>query len=1261
MFPHNQEYQQRIMQRKESQNEHSTVTIHDLTTKSSLEPSYTYLPRGRTADVDEKAVAEAGTADVSMDSHSDSPTPSKANAVTTNSSEEPLPPLRTANNNMNSKINKKLDRIPVNLGPQGITPSGKPRLFQCEVCMRAFARQEHLKRHERSHTKEKPFLCGVCQRKFSRRDLLLRHAQKLHAGNDDAVKRLRRKSLRSKVGQGAINKTSQGEMVENETDHSKKLKSEGPGLYQFSLNESRNPAGPPNKPQQNYQPPIPTYQQLHSQQSNQSMNDPNGHALFSNGHPNGPLSQTNKMFPQRTSNVSTGYQGHQVAPSTSTSFDQRLGFNTSHVANNFTPISSNRRISFSAQSGDNYGSLTQPQRSNYYSDTVEFSTPQLVPVVPVEVDQMDNLSLSAFGNGNRSVEQVWGGHSTTVNDRESNLRRYPQQQQQQNQNQQFQANNASGMASVPFWLNEGNNNYDFINNFHLNEAQRPTVHTDLSNNFENFTLADLKEQHSGRANGEPVKKRKYTRRNTASLKKSNGELTTAEEQAVNDIFGYSFYDDDFFTENQNNLFLRQQQQHQQQQQLGQALSLPRVPTDFHQSESNTNTNTNTNSNSATDLNDLLSMSSSQEFNINDYQLLNDLEVPNNEEKILSVGYSFYESNHAGIVSDVNMTVPPTLNGMPLDYPKSTKFLFTENFLRVVHKVLEDYPFVGLNVPDFPNVQQLNHFVDIFQEKFLCHYPFIHRNYFNEASMYEYTTQLDSCSASSDASSFVCLPLLIATIGSLYSHQRQVSADLYEFSRRCIHVYLDSRKKSDKVEKSTTRNSPLWLVQSLILSVLYGLFVECDDSDMSIVLKQVHALCTLIKVSKFHLIQFNQANIQFNDAYFKNYVVYQSKLRTVYTIFNLSSLLQGMYNIEPFFTYNEIKCDLPDLETYWNSLNIYQLRDQVSANSHTSYQLDLEKIVNDIVLGNDQQYKVSEFGSTVVQYTLLQHLYIYGCDDLLHRRGYDLLNDNHQNLPHILRTLKWEHMLLNLEELNLDSIILKNCVMIASVGFISDAMKESLWSENYTKFNTEFLSLQIDHDTLLNGLEYSLRNIHLLFFSDENSTQFYKCQSLTLQFVFFNFIIVCKFLLDLESSRDLTGRFFTIYLRVVKVFKELEAILVRNFGYHSSSSPYPIHSITFGKPFDLYELFHTPEGSSLEPQEKHRIVNNFKLSLRFLKIGEFFFKTVYTKNLNFKIFRSMESCLNGLRTVLNEMGNMRDSVDFNDVIMLTNNDINENHQ
>ncbi|KAI9368544.1 fungal-specific transcription factor domain-containing protein [Aspergillus egyptiacus] len=55
------------------------------------------------------------------------------------------------------------------------------RSFECARCSRSFARLEHLQRHERSHTKEKPFICDKCPKSFTRKDLLVRHERLNHS------------------------------------------------------------------------------------------------------------------------------------------------------------------------------------------------------------------------------------------------------------------------------------------------------------------------------------------------------------------------------------------------------------------------------------------------------------------------------------------------------------------------------------------------------------------------------------------------------------------------------------------------------------------------------------------------------------------------------------------------------------------------------------------------------------------------------------------------------------------------------------------------------------------------------------------------------------------------------------------------------------------------------------------------------------------------------------------------------------------------
>ncbi|UKZ76574.1 hypothetical protein TrVFT333_004281 [Trichoderma virens FT-333] len=66
----------------------------------------------------------------------------------------------------------------------------KPKTLPCKYCSKRFRRVEHVQRHERTHTKEKPFSCGWdrCGKTFGRRDLLVRHEKLVHLneGHKDA-------------------------------------------------------------------------------------------------------------------------------------------------------------------------------------------------------------------------------------------------------------------------------------------------------------------------------------------------------------------------------------------------------------------------------------------------------------------------------------------------------------------------------------------------------------------------------------------------------------------------------------------------------------------------------------------------------------------------------------------------------------------------------------------------------------------------------------------------------------------------------------------------------------------------------------------------------------------------------------------------------------------------------------------------------------------------------------------------------------------
>jgi hypothetical protein len=59
----------------------------------------------------------------------------------------------------------------------------------CSICGRGFGKQEHLVRHMRIHTRERPYPCPSCHKSFARRDVLNRHIA-AHNDHNDIVTQL---------------------------------------------------------------------------------------------------------------------------------------------------------------------------------------------------------------------------------------------------------------------------------------------------------------------------------------------------------------------------------------------------------------------------------------------------------------------------------------------------------------------------------------------------------------------------------------------------------------------------------------------------------------------------------------------------------------------------------------------------------------------------------------------------------------------------------------------------------------------------------------------------------------------------------------------------------------------------------------------------------------------------------------------------------------------------------------------------------------
>lgn len=1064
--------------------------------------------------------------------------------------------LKDKNTNDENKIkNIKKKTIPIELTAYGTTPSGKPRLFVCQACTRAFARLEHLRRHERSHTKEKPFSCGVCQRKFSRRDLLLRHAQKLHAGCADAITRLRRKSIKRN------DDDDDDDILMTDSSISKSPNT----IVEFNLNLFKN--------------------DKNSNQINQNQNS-------------NPISRRNSAL-------------------------QRQIFQNKRKSDLMNLPREKRGTSFSAQSGSNYA-MAQDYNDYPHTENVEFSTPQLNPTsMNDEISWLNNLSTIP---GMLSDKPFFDKRNSISDVRLNSNSSFNSSQRHSHINDVSNHGSFSGPPDLQYMLPTVTmGNHDFNKNIKDNNKDKVDYGYSFYDIPENLTSGKIfdsvpknninnhnhsidgmqnitvKQEHEENIfENDPLN----TNHQNFDLNFLNDMEHLTHEFDVNSKFmsnGYSFYGDTHSVSSAG-------------------IDSPHI---FSTQPLHNNFNQN-----------LRSHDNSIGLHQQDLLHLENIIKKNNYD---------FQNNASYMGNDLN-----TISKDNSEHPKNK--LYTANMRQLINKALEKYPISGISTPSIPSNEKLEFYLTTFIEVFLTHFPFIHESKLNEEDIMKMTSN----ESPDNETARVCLPLLIATIGALLANHKNDSENLYEASRRTIHIYLESRKNSmnndEKHEKSTV--NPLWLIQSLTLSVIYGLFSD-NENNVYIVIRQLNALNSLVKTSikSSRLILFsingedekifkqmnsNGSNLNGslfnNNTYdkelkFRNYVNIQSQTRIVFMIYRINNFLLMMYNVPLTLSINDLQnVAIPNEEDefLWNFKN-YQAFLEYCQFNHLDQQLTLDvKLSGRIIIFKDLLFDLiklnespqlvdhKEINSRVITLSKIGFVYllhgiyeisqyeemslfdVFGIIDYISR----FITFNKKDFPpQSILTKKIPGNFIKI-----DFVMLANYVKINSIINFK-LVKEQSWLRNFNELNKNYSSTldeynpnnpgnRLDDSSYLKIVDCCLMILKLILFKSEDSESGpnHESELLNLQFS------------KQEYSDSNCLEYFEKHINL-SLFEELDS---SNNSIHSQML---FHVFTILSIFSIYMIrknsnydYSHPGDKSIELNERYNSVIELLSKIeRFLKV------------------------------------------------------------
>ncbi|CCH46983.1 Zinc finger protein [Wickerhamomyces ciferrii] len=1089
-----------------------------------------------------------------------------------------------------------------------IIKTDKPRPHICTTCTRAFARLEHLKRHERSHTNEKPFQCAACGRCFARRDLVLRHQQKLHTSlntNDTNAKDFKK-----------------GENENIITNY---------GNKEVSLPTKSGIIIPED--------PVPARTRRNSTQSRRRSSTTTQSITSETQQP--PSLKT-FSFNHGKSSIDSNFDEHSTLFKHAENLKHQQNHNENHHHQQ-PPQKRHRHNSFSASSAMSYTKFDQQESFHNEHELPEaphqvgFATPQLTAQELTNKALMSGFDLGALGlqhdiddldlnlgsngehldsrssNPQSNVQSSHGGIGSNGSNVQPND--YFQNGHGNGPNQGNHSNGFNSRVSTPyqFGFTPGGNLIDMpiLNEYlHLGGAgggagfiPKSNHHTPNSHHGHHHNSGNHHHHHQSH-------NLNLFNNSIAPSPSQNNEIGTDQNDAgssinqrlnvlsntntSNSIHEDSSNPDDWLGEFINTPF--EQNFISNSKNFNSIGFIPSVSPSGSANSQNSGNNQQIGTNQINGPSPINGMSPQYQGSQQGQQIHQQSQQHTPNSSINIPVQSQPQQNpqpQQPLSNSTNNDIPSLFRSRQIDLfkkeiennqdIKNTQVqLFTMELRQTIMNLN------NLQDSQFPSLDELNQYTTLYKNEFNKYFPFIHLQTL-KSSIENYP-----------------LLLSIASIGALYGFHSTHAMLLFNISRFRIHEFLEHEKSF-----KNNKNIPIWIYQSMVLSIFIGIF----NNDLSITKTMtimLNSLIELIKLTSLNLplenfitpppiidnLQ-NSSNVILEQN-FNYFILAQTRIRTCHTALLISNLFTSLIGLDCSLHSMDLKCGIHcKLESLWECSNYqewveilnkehYVIDSKFSlielSNGNDSYNNCLAYLsMNNFILIEDDHLNKKFQMKTLLSLLMSIHEKIYSERTNLKNESTDACNGVikatkwRMNSRPVLETLikSWESLyiksggVLYLQDSNLSVIYNKDPIMRLILPLLSFAkirkcihltpIIEKIWKKDWEGMNESLKELNDDPEALKDATNYALDIVNLWIdyvsiVKDAEKTSI-RTPIFFITCIFTSLLIIAEFLLSIEKwAQNYSPQGNPIYLNAIErtlwlrselIFKKIENNLIFN--------------------------------------------------------------------------------------------------------------------